>query len=197
LGYLTGSQNITGFGNVFLGSHAGAKETGSEKLYIDNSDTSTPLIYGDFSTNYLRFNGKVGLNVTPTIYPLEVLGGAYCTGTSWVDTSSREYKENIETLTSEEAMAAFRELEPVKFNYKADKEEKYLGFIAEDVPELVAMKDRKGLNPMDIVALLTKVILEQHKEFQKQQKMNEAQQKTIEELQGQIAELKRKVKSEK
>jgi hypothetical protein len=114
-----------------------------------------------------------------------------------VNASSRGYKENIETLTKEEALAAFGELAPVKFNYKADKEEKYLGFIAEDVPDLVAMKDRKGLSPMDVVAVLTKVVQEQQKEFQKQQKMNEAQQKTIDELREQIAELKKKVKSEK
>jgi hypothetical protein len=185
-----GEWNVTGSNNVFLGSAAGYNETGSNKLYIDCDTTSTPLIYGDFSANYLRFNGKVGFSVTPATYPIEVSGGAYCTGTTWVSVSGREYKENIETLTSEDALAAFRELEPVKFNYKTDKEEQYLGFIAEDVPELVAMKDRKGLNTMDVVAVLTKVVQEQQKEFQKQQK-------TIEELQGQIAELKRKVKSEK
>ena len=36
-----------------------------------------------------------------------------------------------------------------------------MGFIAEDVPDLVATKDRKGLSPMDIVAVLTKVLQEQ------------------------------------
>jgi hypothetical protein len=41
-----------------------------------------------------------------------------------------------------------------------DKDEKHVGFIAEDVPELVAMKDRKSLSPMDIVAVLTKVVQE-------------------------------------
>jgi len=189
LGGDAGEANITGSSNVFLGWGAGLSETGSSKLYIDSSTTSTPLIYGDFSANYLRFNGSVGISVTPT-HLLDVSGGAYCNGTTWVNASSREYKENIKPLTSEDALAAIEKLEPVKFNYKADKEERSLGFIAEDVPELVAMKDRKGLNTMDVVAVLTKVVQEQQKEFQKQQK-------TIEELQAQIAELKRKVKSEK
>jgi hypothetical protein len=36
----------------------------------------------------------------------------------------------------------------VKFNYKSDQEDKHIGFIAEDVPDLVATKDRKGLSPM-------------------------------------------------
>jgi hypothetical protein len=48
----------------------------------------------------------------------------------------------------------------VTFNYKASANEKHVGFIAEEVPELVATKDRKGLNPMDIVAVLTKVVKE-------------------------------------
>ena len=38
--------------------------------------------------------------------------------------------------------------------------EKRVGFIAEEVPDLVATKDRKGLSPMDIVAVLTKVVQE-------------------------------------
>ncbi len=97
--------------------------------------------------------------------------------------SSREYKENIETLTTAEALQAFERLEPVKFNYKDNMEEQYVGFIAEDVPELVAMKDRKGLNPMDIVAMLTKVVQEQ--------------QKALLELKEEIKELKKESRKEK
>ena len=45
-----------GSGNVFLGNMAGYFESGSDKLYIDNSDVSTPLIYGDFAENKLTIN---------------------------------------------------------------------------------------------------------------------------------------------
>ena len=51
LGFETGANNLTGSGNVFIGYQAGYNETGSNKLYIDNSNTSTPLIHGDFDTN--------------------------------------------------------------------------------------------------------------------------------------------------
>jgi hypothetical protein len=44
-----------------------------------------------------------------------------------------------------------------------DSQDKHVGFIAEDVPDLVATPDRKALSPMDIVALLTKVVQEQQK----------------------------------
>lgn len=110
-------------------------------------------------------------------------GGGY-DGT-WNPSSSRELKENIENLTAEEAMEALAGLEPVKYNYKEDKEEPRVGFIAEDVPDLVAMKGRKTLGTVDILAVLTKAL-------QEQQKLNREQQKTIDQLKKEIAELKKK-----
>ena len=50
--------------------------------------------------------------------------------------------------------------------YVAEKEEEYVGFIAEEVPELVATKDRKALSPMDIMAVLTMVVQEQQKQIE-------------------------------
>jgi hypothetical protein len=83
--------------------------------------------------------------------------------------------------SDDEAKLALSELTPSKFNYKVDKDDEYLGFIAEDVPDLVATKDRKGMSPMDIVAVLTKVVQKQQEEnvvltskFQQQQKENAA-----------------------
>ncbi|MCK4980683.1 MAG: tail fiber domain-containing protein, partial [Candidatus Delongbacteria bacterium] len=60
LGRQSGLLNQTGSGNVFVGNQAGYQETGSNKLYISNSTTATPLIYGDFLFNnrYLRINGE-------------------------------------------------------------------------------------------------------------------------------------------
>ncbi len=50
--------------------------------------------------------------------------------------------------------------------YVAEKEEEYVGFIAEEVPELVATKDRKAISPMDIMAVLTMVVQEQQKQIE-------------------------------
>ena len=69
-------------------------------------------------------------------------------------------------FVSMRAMTALRELQPSRFNYKIDKEEEHVGFIAEDVPDLLANKDRNGLSPMDIVAVLTKVVQEQQKKIE-------------------------------
>ncbi|MGD1075184.1 MAG: tail fiber domain-containing protein [Thermodesulfovibrionales bacterium] len=62
------------------------------------------------------------------------------TGGVWTSASSRSYKENIQELQTEKALDAFRKLNPVTFSYIADPEERRVGFIAEDVSELVATK---------------------------------------------------------
>ena len=46
-------------GNVFIGYAAGGNESGSDKLYIENSNSVTPLIYGDFTygSELVRIHG--------------------------------------------------------------------------------------------------------------------------------------------
>ncbi|MEM7037424.1 MAG: hypothetical protein AAF570_10625, partial [Bacteroidota bacterium] len=58
IGYYAGF-NATGDANIFIGHDAGKNASGSNELYIDNSSTSTPLIYGDFSGNALTVNGTL------------------------------------------------------------------------------------------------------------------------------------------
>ena len=96
-------------------------------------------------------------------------------GGTWTNASSIAFKDNVQVLNAGAAVQALAQLRPVTFAYKVDHSEKHVGFIAEEVPDLVAMKDRKSLSPMDIVAVLTKVV-------QEQQKAIEEQQRTIAEL---------------
>jgi len=56
LGYYAG-YNSTGDYNVFLGRFAGYNETNSNRLYIENSSSTNPLIYGEFDNDFLRING--------------------------------------------------------------------------------------------------------------------------------------------
>lgn len=58
VGYNTGFSN-TGSGNVFLGHNVGSMTTNlSNRLFIDNTNTSAPLIYGEFDNNFIRINGS-------------------------------------------------------------------------------------------------------------------------------------------
>ncbi len=72
--------------------------------------------------------------------------------------AGNDVEKNIVELTLEEALAALANVAPVTLNYKQDREEQYVGFIAEDVPEIMANSDRTGLSAMDIVAALTRVV---------------------------------------
>jgi hypothetical protein len=54
--------NTTGSENVFIGNGAGGAETGSNKLYISDSATVTPLIYGEFDTPVLKIHGSLVVN---------------------------------------------------------------------------------------------------------------------------------------
>ncbi len=58
----------TGNLNMFLGYMAGYYETGSNRLYIANSNTTTPLIYGEFDNNKITLNvDNFNLSNIPTV----------------------------------------------------------------------------------------------------------------------------------
>lgn len=61
IGYESGHDITTESGNVFIGYQSGADATGSNKLYIENSNSESPLIYGDFSSDIVSINGKLGI----------------------------------------------------------------------------------------------------------------------------------------
>lgn len=58
IGRNAGFYDTLGSSNVMIGYFAGENETGSNKLYISNNNSSTPLIYGDFSSDSMRFNAN-------------------------------------------------------------------------------------------------------------------------------------------
>lgn len=137
---------------------------------------STPNDYMRFDTNgaermRILSDGKVGIGVTSVGSGYAIVhssGASLTTGGVWTDASSRSLKEAVRPLSTNAAMAAFRALEPVTFRFKASPEEEHVGFIAEDVPDLVAAVDRKGLAPMDVTAVLTRVVQEQQRIIEEQ-----------------------------
>ncbi len=123
-------------------------------------------------------SGNIGLGVASPLYQIHHSSGARLDAGNWINASSRAVKQDIRELDGDAALKAVKALEPVTFAYKENPAEMNVGFIAEDVPDLVATTDRKGLSSMDVVAVLTKVVQEQ--------------QKTIEELQTRLQHLEQK-----
>ena len=92
--------------------------------------------------------------------------------------SSRSLKDQINPLSSQASNQLLQNLNPVSYVYRSDTQQKlHFGFIAEDVPDLLAAPDRHAIHPFDIVAVLTKAVQDQqlvitslHRTVQSQQK---------------------------
>jgi hypothetical protein len=126
-----------------------------------------------FEPGIPRFNmhsgGFIAINSTETANPLTIGdstgngNGAFLSVAGvWTDASSRKNKTEIEDLQVAEAMRALEELNPVTYKGKQDPSgEQYVGFIAEDIPDLVAVPGRTGVAAIEVVAVLTRVVKEQ------------------------------------
>ena len=67
VGNASGSNISSGNGNICLGEFSGPEVLGtfSDRLYVDNSRTNTPLIYGEFDNDYLIINGRQWTTASP------------------------------------------------------------------------------------------------------------------------------------
>lgn len=139
-----------------------------------NSVNNNPIVILTNSTERIRFPAPGSNYITAS-------NGAFLSaGGVWTNVSSRESKRDIVEISGRDALKTLQELSPVTFRYKEEPDEQYAGFIAEDVPELVATNDHKHMSSMDVVAVLTKVVQDQ--------------QKTIDELSARLADLEGKEK---
>jgi len=97
--------DATGNNNVFIGFQAGYNETGNDKLYIANSDTTTPLIYGDFASSELAVNGslavKDGTQGAGKIFTSDANGkGTWQDVSNWDTDASDDFSGDYNDLTN-------------------------------------------------------------------------------------------------
>ena len=149
IGYRAGRNSVSGSGNIYIGNLAGSQASGDDKLYIDNSTTNSPLIYGDFANDELEFNGKVGISRNPGTNNLEVNGTASKSSSGdWLANSDARLKKNITPLPSENVLQKLLQLKGVTYEWNDDKtgnkrpEGIQYGFTAQNIqevyPELVS-----------------------------------------------------------
>ncbi|MDQ3015420.1 MAG: hypothetical protein M3R25_01665, partial [Bacteroidota bacterium] len=91
--FAAGSDNViigcqagkfaNGIKNVLIGNEAGMNEAGSNKFYLENSsaDSSNALLYGNFSTDYLRTKSRMEVFSAGTTTPAFKAIKSYATGT--------------------------------------------------------------------------------------------------------------------
>jgi hypothetical protein len=186
---MAGGNSSSGSDNIFIGKFAGYNETQSNKLYIENSNSSVPLIYGDFLKDSLVINGVLNVRdsllVNGNLFVAGVAGG----NTGWSQYSDATLKTSIVGISN--ALALTLQLRGV--NYKWLDEAKFdsnqhIGFIAQEVngiiPQVVSNNNGKyTIEYAPLTALLVEAIKEQ-------QAIIESQKLDIENLKAMSAEVK-------
>lgn len=136
-------QNATGNDNVFLGYGAGANETGNSKLYICNTGTSSPLIYGDFSSSILTINGKMGVGTTTPTQAKFVVSGSASNTLSYGYLNSSGSTGTIANFTNNYSIYATDRIAASEFNAFSDKRTKNVICISNnevDLSTLIQLK---------------------------------------------------------
>lgn len=132
-------------GRLYRGDSAKLVKSGPEWHEIEIAGNATGFISADW---------------TIVVSDAELINEAEAPGSTSAARaeSGPDSKRNITELTSEEALSALENLEPVTFNYPQDDQERHVGFTAGNDPELVAASESDGLMPLEIVAVLTRIV---------------------------------------
>jgi hypothetical protein len=92
VGYQTGGNIVDGSYNVMIGGGSGPTVDGSYGLYIDTTETDTPLIYGEFNTDEVHLYAAVDVGLDNTNYTsfaddgtMTMVGDARVVNAVWID----------------------------------------------------------------------------------------------------------------
>jgi hypothetical protein len=187
IGYQAGYSASNSSSNIFIGNQAGYSETGSNKLIIENSSSATPLISGDFTSDFLKINGSAE-------------------AVAFTQVSDIALKKNITQLT--DAVEKLSLLRGIYFDWNTTenpgvylKGGRQIGVIAQEVekvfPELVWVNDL-GFKTVDYTKLspiLIEAVREQQNKIEDQQKQLESQNERITQLEKLISEIQDKTVS--
>jgi hypothetical protein len=183
---MASGYNSTSSNSVFIGYQAGFNETNSNRLYIDNSSTTTPLLWGDFANNKLVINGNSSHNSNNrTFYSNGSAGGS----SAWNNDSDRKLKTEIRTITN--SLEKVLNLRGVNYKWKDGREEgTRMGFIAQEanevIPEVVTEGETYSMQYAPVTALLVEAIKEQQQQIDAKNQENEELKESIQELNKRI-----------
>ena len=160
IGHQAGST-ATATDCIYIGYQAGQANTIDDILYIDNTATLSPLLFGDMANRRVVINGKTSDNANDrTFFSNGAAGGT----TVWNNDSDKKLKDNISTIP--DALGKVLQLRGVNFEWKDKREPgQRMGLIAQEVaavvPEVVTMSETASLQYGPLVALLIEAIKDQ------------------------------------
>lgn len=190
IGAYAGFQS-KGSKNVFIGRSAGEGSSVNAQLFIANSNTSTPLIWGSFDNQEVKLNGKVGVSMGANAFPtnagsvnvqnykLFVNGGILATevrvATTWAD---YVFEKNYNLLPLNEVESYIKENGHLPNVPSATQVEKD----GIEVGEISKIQQEK-------IEELTLYTIAQQKEIEAQKELLKQQQKQIDELKKLVNQL--------
>lgn len=140
IGANAGFFNNTGGYNVFIGDRCGYNLSLSQRLVIENTSSSFPLIFGEFDNNKLGINWDSSIALPNT---LSVDGDASKTNPGdWLANSDSRLKKNIVYLDSKLMLSHLLEMKGVRYEWNDSvtgftrPEGEQFGFIAQDIQKV-------------------------------------------------------------
>lgn len=148
----TGGELILGDTTANTQNSISTVATGTPEMFFDHRGTSSGAwIFRSSASNRMTIDSSgnvlVGYTSSNGSYKLQVNSQIFATS-STIATSDGHYKENIQPLDS--GLAIVKALNPVQFDWKAhpvhqfDREHPTVGFIAQEVQEVLADKTYKN-----------------------------------------------------
>lgn len=168
-------ENSTGNGLFASVSGAGSRAvyataTGSGiALYASNGNTAG--YSGYFVGGRVYFGSNIGVGVQNPQHPLHMAAGAYCDSANWVNASSRELKENFESVDSCEILERVASLPIQKWNYKRQtRETVHLGPMAEDFAAAFGLgEDDRSISTVDAAGVALAAIQGLHERLRQKE----------------------------
>jgi hypothetical protein len=106
---------------------------GDSSITLDDSEYSG-YDYIELDSFAITLNGKVGIGLTPTgTNILQIAGGAYCSGTTWVNASDKNLKDNFKHVDPSVILAKVSAMPISTWHYKSEAGQlRHIGPTAQD-----------------------------------------------------------------
>ena len=160
-----------------------SSSTGARMMIRTDAADTTIDIDGD---------GRIGIGKpADAVKRIDVDGGAYCDGATWVNASDANSKENFEPVDGRELLEKIGELEISRWNYKNDADDiTHIGPTAQDFQATFGVgSDGKSISTIDPSGIALAAIKELSKQNGQLRSQNADLQKQLDELRRMVEQL--------